>query len=247
MSGCRSLHRAASLHALAMLILLAAGPARAASPSASIGYDFDRGPSGQETRSIVGLAGLGFGSGDLVLGALRFDDSTIGPGTGMVAGGSSRLAPSSGARVLGTRFVGDDGYRAWRIKAGPQWSLGGASLWIFYQHDSNNLTGVSDGGAGELMVPLAFQWTVKLSGSYGRSGDVTGYATAIGAAWTPVPHLKLSGEVGVASNALGSSVGPGGRPSLLPGLLGDPRTESRSETGYEAASTASLAVRIALP
>jgi len=60
MSDCRSRPRAdAGLPALATLIVLASGPAHAASPSASIGYDFYRGPSGQQTHAIVGLAGLG--------------------------------------------------------------------------------------------------------------------------------------------------------------------------------------------
>ncbi|HEY2955341.1 MAG TPA: hypothetical protein VGK89_08860 [Candidatus Eisenbacteria bacterium] len=226
---------------------LAASPARAAAPSASVSYDFHRGPTGEETRSAAALAGLSFESGDIVLGGLRFDDDLIGAGLGLVSGGSVRLADGTGVRALGSRFIGDDGYRGWRLKAGPEWSLAGGSLWIFYQHDSSNLADDSDGGAGEMTVPVSPAWSVKLGGSYGRSGAATGWAASLGAAWMIIPHLELSGDAGLANNSPGASAGPAGRSTILGGLLGRDRAASRSEPVAEAGTTASLALRFTLP
>src|SRR5438093_10907047 len=90
--------------------------AHAATPAASLGCDFRRGAEGQETRAATAAGTLGFGSGDLLLGAMRYDDSVVGPGSAVIVGGGLALQAPLAMRVVGTRFVGDEGYRGWRLK-----------------------------------------------------------------------------------------------------------------------------------
>jgi hypothetical protein len=220
-------------------------PAEAAVPSAALGYDYSRGPAGQETHSVLGIAGVSLGAGDVLGGVMRFDDSVVGPGYGLVLGGGASPGGSTSLRVLASRFVADESYRAWRLKSGPVVNLAGGTLGLSWVHEANNLGPDTDSGLGELAIPLASQWTGKLTGSYGRSGDVNGFAASAGAAWTIVPHLEVGGELGVARNAPSTTPGPrGGGLGLLDPLLGGGQAPEPSD---EVGATTSLSVRATFP
>ena len=206
----------------------------------------EAGKAGQ-TQAALGVADLASGSGDVLGGVMRFDDSVVGPGYGLVLGGGTSLGGPTSLRVLGTRFLGDRDYRAWRLKAGPLWSLpGGGSLGLYYVHDENNRSPDTESGAGELGVPLAAGWSGKLAGSYGRAEDVTGYSAAVGAGWTAIPHLELGADVGIARNPPATaSPGPNGG-GLLGPLLGEDPASPPARVDRVAATT-SLSLRVTFP
>lgn len=230
---------------LVAAVTVSARLAGAATPSGAVGLDYYRGPSGAETRSALGIGGLGFVVGDVLAGLVGFDDQLVGSGYGLLIGGGVRLGGTAALRLLATRFEAREDYRAWRVKLGPQWSLPqGAALGLFWVHDSNNLTPDTESGAGEFSFPLIPAWTGKLSGSYGRSSEATGYSVSAGALWALAPHLELGGDLGLARNppaatpgpsggVLGSILGPGERPAIAP--------------NEPVSAIASLSLRLALP
>jgi hypothetical protein len=198
------------------------------------------------TRSALGLGDLAFGGTDVLAGVLRFDDSTVGSGTGFVFGGGTSLGGPLSLRVLASRFVGDGDYRAWRIKTGPQWSLpGGGTLGISWVHDTNNLGPDTESGAGELAVPVAHAWTAKLAGAYGRSEQTDGYAATVGAAWSAIPHLELSADVGAARNPP-STLTPAPSRGLLSPVLGN-GPPSQQDTATPIAATSTISLRVTFP
>lgn len=225
------------------LTLALCGRSAGAAASGAAGYDYYRGMEHRETHTVLGVAGVPVGAGDVLGGGLWFDDDVVGSGYGLVLGGGIALGGPAALRVLTTRFVGDEGYRAWRVKVGPQWTLaGGGTLGLSWVRDVNNLGPDTDGGAGELSVPLASRWTGRLSGSIGRSGDVTGYAASAGAGWTVAPHLELAGELGLARNPPATTPAPsGGR--LLPPIL-DPGEPPPAQADDEVATTTLLSLRV---
>jgi len=232
---------------IAVLAVIAwVSPAAAIAPSGALGLDLYDGPHGHETRSALAVAGLDFGAGDVVGGAMRFDDSVVGPGWGLIGGGGISLGGPMSLRILASRFVGDRDYRAWRVKAGPLWNLGrGGTLGLYWVHDDNNAGAEGESGAGELAVPLVPRWTAKLAGSYGRAGDVTGYAASVGASWALIPHLELGGDVGLARNPP-ATTSPGPAGGFLDPILGGGPGAS-SSTSDEIAATTSLSLRVTLP
>ena len=140
--------------------------------------------------------------------------------------------------------MGDGDYRAWRLKSGLQWGLpGGGTLGLFWVHDANNLGSDTESGSGELSLPVAHGWTGKLSGAYGRSEENDGYLAAVGASWTAIPHLELSGEVGAARNPPATTPAPSR--GLLRPILGGP--EQDPSTSNRVSATTSLTLRVAFP
>jgi len=228
-----------------MIVLLAgAGPAHAASPSAAVSLDQYEGPADQRTRSALALGDLSFARGDVLAGAMRFDDTSVGAGFGLVAGGGVPLGGPLSVRVLGSRFFGDGDYRAWRLKAGPQWGLpAGGSLGVFWVRDHNNVGSDTKSGSAECSIPLVRGWTGKLSGAYGRVGDRDGYAAAVGASWALIPRLELGGELGAARNPPATTPAPA-RGLLDPILGGHP---NQPEPSNEVAMTTSISVRATFP
>jgi hypothetical protein len=229
---------------LAVVAFGSAGPSTAATPSGAVSFDLYNGPADQVTKSALALGDLAFGGADVVGGVLRFDDTTVGMGNGFVVGGGWTVAAPLSVRVLASRFVGDGDYRAWRLKSGPQWGLpGGGTLGLFWVHDTNNVGPDTESGAGELSVPVTHGWTGKLSGAYGRSEESDGYVAAVGASWTAVPHLELSGEVGAARNPPATTPAPSR--GLLSPILGGPQQEQSMTNQVSATST--LTLRVAFP
>ena len=243
------LSRAACAACLVLLCSGARHSALATAASGAVGYDYYSGPNGQQTHAGLGIAVLGVGSGDLLAGALRFDDNIVGPGSGVLLGGGVPLGERVKLRMLGTRFVGDRDYRAWRLKIGPQWSApAGGVLGAFYIHDSNNLGPDTRSGTGELSVPLSKAWAGKFSLSYGRCDEVSGFASTVGAEWTPVPHVGLSADLGFARNPPGTTVGPaapGG--GVLQSILGTGHASGAERTDEKVTGTTSVSLRVTFP
>jgi hypothetical protein len=223
---------------------LGAGTAGAASLGASAGYEVSRAGGDRETQAAIGSLSLELGAGDLVLGALRFDDSQVGIGTGFILGGGIELAPATRLRLLGTRFAADDGYRALRLRAGPQWSLERATAGLFYTYDASDQAPDAHGATGELFLGLVPRLAGKLSASLASAEGVSGYAGGAGLIWTVVPHLELSGELGLARNLAAAGAGsPTG--GLLDRVFGPGAGESSASD--ELVPTAVLGARVTFP
>jgi len=244
-----SLRRAFAI--LASVALLApAAPARAVSLAGITGYEYDSGIDAR-TGSGAFLGGvLGTATAQLSLATARYDQKTVGQGWTWSGGGAVVLSGPLALRGQYSRILGDDSYRAWRAKAGPQFTLPHGALlqlWYVRYEDVNGL--VSNAAAFEHSTPLVDNITAKLSGSYGAvAGGPKGGEAMIGATWTPVEHLELSAATGLADDAALAQSGPhrglvSGGP--LGGLLGGPGGTTTTENRYS--STSRLGISVSFP
>jgi hypothetical protein len=227
-------------------------PAEAASLTAVGGYDHYAGAAGQRTDGAVGALVLGVAGGDLMVAGVRYDDTTIGPGTSLTAGVG---VPVGGAklRIAGTRFLGDDAFRAWRAKIGPQLSLpGGRTLTLSYQRYQDNQSSHSNGAIAEATAPIMERLGAKASASYATVMEgPAAVQGSVGLSWSPIAHLELSGEVGAARNASAVAGQPipgrqpiGGLPILGGGSSGGTGPSSIQE---QVVRTVLVGVRVSLP
>ncbi|MBI5710509.1 MAG: hypothetical protein HZC42_09430 [Candidatus Eisenbacteria bacterium] len=230
--------------------LAAGAPQVCAAPVAGVaGYEYFTGAGGQITRGVLAAGVLGLGGAELLAAGVRYDDNLVGRGVSLTGGLGVPLLPAVTLRTQGSRFVGDGSYRAWRVKAGPQFSLPvGSSLQLWYMRYEDNQDVRSDGAIVEGAVPLAGRLTAKLSASYATAPqDLKVVQGAVGLGWTVVPHLELSGEVGLAQN--GSVVY--GEPFRGPGLPllggGNSSTARTQETVNQMEATTLLGVRVTFP
>jgi hypothetical protein len=215
--------------------------------SSSASVDAYTGPASHWTRAALGLGDIAFDRIDILGGAMRFDDAIVGPGYGVVLGGGVSLTGPVTVRVLVTRYLGDQGYRAWRIKTGPQWELPRGSLGISFVHDANNDGPESESASGELSLRVTSDLAARANGSYGRTSELEGFALALGTSWTVVPHLELAGDMGIARNPPAATPGPsGGGP--LNGLPGPGRrAHEMTPTSDQVGATTELVVRVSFP
>ena len=231
---------------LACALAACAPQVRAASVVGAAGYEYYGGPGGQITRGALLAGVVSLGGTELVVAGVRYDDNLVGKGVNATAGLGVPAGPAVKLRVQGSRFVGDGSYQAWRVKAGPEFELPrGQSVQLWYMHYQDNHQVKSDGAILEAAIPLADRLTGKLNASYATAPqDLRVLQGAVGLAWTVVPHLELSGEIGLAQN--GSAVygepfrGPG-----LPLLGGGQSSETGTQqTVNQTGTTALFGVRV---
>src|SRR5262249_27564771 len=140
----------------AAVSLSTAGSAFAAPFQVGGGYDYYSGPADQITRTGLAMASVGFGPmGNASVLGLRYDDNQTGKGNGFAGGIGMPLLPASTLQVWGYRYIGDDTFRGWRVKAGPRFGIpGGSNIGLYYTHYEDNSDTRLDGGLAELSVPL---------------------------------------------------------------------------------------------
>ena len=225
-----------------------------ASPVAAVGgYDHYAGPFGQQTDGVLGAVVVGAAGADFTLAGVRYDDSSIGQGFNVTGGVGVPLAPLTTLRAQGTRFVGDETFRAWRAKVGPQFNLpGDRSVTLSYAHYQDNLSSRSDGVIAEAATPLIPKLGGKASASY--ASTVAGPAAlqgSVGLSWSPVHRFELSGEVGVSRNASGAAGAPFPSQGPLDGLPiiggGSSSTPPAPESTHHVEGTVLLGVRVSVP
>jgi hypothetical protein len=224
----------------------------AAAPLAALGgYDHYAGPFGQQTDGVLGAVVMGAAGADLTLAGVRYDDTTIGPGTSVTGGVGVPLAAVAMLRVTGTRFINDDSFRAWRAKVGPQFNLPrGRSVSLSYAHYQDNLAAHSNGVIAEAATPLVARLTGKATTSYATTPQgPSALQGSVGLGWSPVRRFELSGEVGVARNAAGAAGQPfpargplDGLPLIGGGPGGGPPQDSEKVEG-----TVLIGVRVIVP
>jgi hypothetical protein len=180
------------------------------------------------------------------LTGLRYDDNLIGRGNGGIVGLGLPLAPAATFQIWGTRFIGDQDFRAWRLKGGPRLGLPvGVNAGLYYSHFEDNIGDRSDGAIAEVAAPLVAHFTGRASAAAATlPRDLKSFEGTVGLGWAPVHGLELSGDVGIAHNgSIGAgppSAGPLGLP-LLGGPPGQSTTNSRTDRTFL------LGVRVTLP
>lgn len=212
------------------------------------GYDYSSGPADQITRSALAFGNVGLGpAGNLTVAGLRYDDSRIGEGVGIV-GGLGVPVPLGALQLWGYRYIGDEAFRAWRIKTGPRIAIpGGSSLDLFYAHYEDNADAKTDGGIAELGVPVK-------PGLTGRANAALGFAPAeprsaqagLGVTWAPVRFVELLGDVGLARNGTLTGTSFPARRSLLP-LVGGGSPGGSSTVESDIESTWQVGIRVTFP
>lgn len=232
--------------ALVALVTRTAWPAALAGGG---GFDYYQGPGGEFTRSALGILGASAAEGNAALTLMRYSDNLTGDGTGYVGAVGAVVSPTTTLRAWGSRFVGDDSLRAWRVKAGPLVQLAnGGAVGLYYTHAEDNLGGRSDGGSAELSLPFATRFTGRAGAAFATApGGLHAGQGSIGLGFTPVHGLELSSEAGLAWNGtLTTAPGPSRGPLL--GLLGGGGGGSaRTNPSARVDPLLQLGVRVLLP
>jgi hypothetical protein len=214
------------------------------------GFEYYSGPQDQITRTAQGTVAMGAGPvGSLALTALRFDDSNVGDGNALAASLGVPLAALATLRVTGIRFIGEESYRAWRVKAGPEFGLpASVRLGLFYTHFQDQADFQSDGVVGETSMPLAGGLIGRANASYASAPDaLSSKQAAIGLGWTPIRFIEIYGEGGIAVNgALASSPIPSRNLLPLP-ILGEPDASSAPRKESKTEGTATVGFRLVFP
>jgi hypothetical protein len=237
---------------------LAASPPALADTVGLIGADYSS-VEGQVTKGVLGAAVLGFQSGGFLTAAgTRYDDNLIGDGFSVTAGVGAPIGGGILARVFGTRWIGANEFRAWRVKGGPfkRWDSGTYVGLSFVRHEQDD-GATATGGIVEASVPVAARWRAVVSGSaasLGSGGEsVSGSA---GMAWQAASRLEVQAEAGVSRNGAlgttttsGSSGGGGGPLSGLP-LIGrgpDRTAEQATTESRNLSGTVTMGIRVLFP
>ncbi len=222
-----------------------------------LGADYSSTES-QVTKGLVGAAVLGFSNGGFLTAAgTRYEDTLIGDGVSVTAGAGAPVAGALIARVFGTRWIGANEFRAWRLKAGPfvQWG-GGASLGLSFVRHTQADGATATGGIAEASLPLSPRWRALVTGtaaSLGQGGQSA--SGSAGVAWQAAPRFEVQAEAGVARNgALGTSAGQatggGGPLGGLPLLDRGQERAAAPRGGEEAAQvsgTFTVGLRVLFP
>jgi len=225
-----------------------------ADTSGLIGADYSS-VGGQITKGAVGAAVLAFdGGGFLTAAGAGYDDNRIGDGVSLTAGVGAPLGAFALARAFGTSWLGENDYRAWRLKAGPFFQWGGGT-WVglsFVRFDDGD-GGDATGGMLEASVPVAPTWRAVATGSAASIGDGRESASgSAGVAWQPTSRWEVQIEGGAARNgSLGTTSGSaGGGGGLLGGLplLGRGQgNQAATQEENKISGTLSLGMRVLFP
>ena len=238
-----------------MAFAVAASPRDASAIGGGVGIDYMSGPGDQSTQDALGYLSTKLGDGDLTLIGARYDNKEIGAGTLGGVGVGLPVAGLTLVRVSGARTIGDQGYRAWRLQAGPEFNVGGGrTLGVFYLHLEDNLASLSNGVVTELGVPIS----PVLAGGLGASiaskeGGRTSVQGSASMTWGPVERVQLLGEMTVGQNVVGftqsGSPSQGGVLGRLP-IVGHGRSQGQAgvvKAEYGAQATALVGIRFLFP
>jgi hypothetical protein len=166
------------------------------------GLEYYDGPD-QLTRSAMAIVGAEASGRSASLALMRYSDSQVGDGMGYALGIGVPLAPGAELRAWGTRFVGDETLRSWRVKFGPLAEFAGLSTaGLYYTHAEDNAGLRSNGAAAELTTPLGARFTGRAGAAHASAGDgLNATQATVGLGFAPVPSVELSAETGLARNA----------------------------------------------
>jgi hypothetical protein len=239
---------------LATAIAQAASPASAAAISAGAGIDYQAGPGAQSYRGALLFASAEATPGDLTLAAIRYKDSTLGPGIAGFANAGVKVVPALRVRLLGLRSIGDHGFDAWRLRAGPELNVASdVTLGAYYLRLHDDAPESFNAAGVELTLPITPALSGQVGTSYGRwsRGETTVQGMLAGA-FRAGARVQLLCEVDVGRNVFTTSTtapSSGGIWGGLPiaGGLGNGGSSTEQRTDRSITSAAQLGVRFLIP
>ena len=197
--------------ALALVLGLAGVPSSEAALTAGVGADYFSGPDGQIVRDVLGYVGTSAKRSDLTFAVARYDNSHIGPGTSVSAVGTFLVEPTTFVQLSGTRSVGSQGFRAWRLSAGPIFGIGqGRWLALTLSRSQDTFGTGAMGVTSEMGIPLSprVAGSVRASMASVEEGGTSFLGTA-GATWSPASRMQLFGELSVGRDVIALPQGGG--------------------------------------
>ena len=183
---------------------LAGAPPSEAALTAGVGADYFAGPDGQIVRDVLGYAGSSTPGTDLTFAVARYDNSNLGPGTSVSAVGTFLVKPTVLLQLSGTRSVGSQDFRAWRLSAGPIFGIGqGRWLALTLSRSQDTFGTGATGLSSELSVPLSpkVAGSVRASLASVEAGGTSFLGTA-GALWSPARRVQFFGELSVGRDVI---------------------------------------------
>ena len=239
---------------LAGAAFLAVRPVAAGTMTGGAGVDYQTGPEAQSYRSALLFGSADLASGDFTVAAVRFGDSSVGPGISGFANAGPRITFASRLRVIGLRTIGDRAYRAWRVRAGPELNLTSeVTLGAYYLRAQDNSAGNFDAGGVELSVPIARGVSGQVGSSYGKwDGGATTAQGMMAGTWHAGSRVQFLCEVDVGRNVMTTSSSAPSGGGILGGLpitggLGNGGSVTESRTENRVTATSQLGVRFLFP
>jgi len=239
---------------LAGVAFLAVRPVSAGTMTGGAGVDYQTGPEAQSYRSALLFGSADLASGDFTVAAVRFDDSSVGPGISAFANAGLRITSASRLRVIGLRTIGDGAYRAWRVRAGPELNLTSeVTLGAYYLRAQDNSAGDFDAGGVELSVPIARGVSGQVGSSYGKwDGGATSAQGMMAGTWHAGSRVQFLCEVDVGRNVMTTSSSAPSGGGILGGLpitggLGNGGSVTESRTENRVTATSQFGVRFLFP
>jgi len=231
--------------------------AGAATLSGGAGVDYSAGPNSQSYRGALLFGAASGARADLTLAGIRYDQSVTGEGYGAFASAGLKLYSTLKVRGTGVRLIGDEDLRAWRLRAGPEWSLSpSVTLGAAYLHYIDGGSTSFRGGSVEATVPLRTGLSGQVGSSYGTwEGGATTAEGILGASWQAAPRIQLLCEVDVGRNVITTSsttsaggLGSGGMLGNLPIVgQGSGGGSTQSTTEHSTSATGQIGMRFSIP
>jgi hypothetical protein len=189
-------------------------------------------------------AGLLFGTvslplADATLALIRYDDSVTGRGNALFANAGVPIPGLMRIRVIGTRSLGDEGYRSWKLRAGPEWSIHLLTLGVYGLHQQDNASSRLNAVGAEAGTSIVPSLTAQVGGMVGRrEGSGSSSQGSCSLVWAAFSHVQLVGEIdvgtGVPTSTTSSSGGGPLQPMPVEGLgTGRPGERTTSEQRVE--------------
>jgi len=234
-------------------IALVAGPAHAAAISGGAGVDYQAGPDAQSYRGALLFGSADLAPGNLTVAAIRYEDSRLGPGIGGFANAGVNIASAFRLRVIGLRTIGDHGFDAWRLRGGPERSVGtDATLGAYYLRLHDDAPENFDAAGFELTVPVLRGLSAQAGASYGRwSGGATTLQATLAGTFRAGARVELLSEIDVGRNVTTTS-SPSSSGGIWSGLplaknLGNGGSATGSRTDLRINSAGQLGARFLIP
>jgi hypothetical protein len=196
-------------HGAMLLSLLLAGSVRPASAvvTAGGGYDYQGGPHGLTWSAPLAFGTVAGEEGDATLAVYRYHSSDTGWGWSGLANLGLSFGSDAGGRVVLTRAVGDQDYRAWRVQGGPTVRLReGRSLFAYVAHFEDNQEEKLTQLGAEASIPLSPAVSGLAGGALGKwQGDVSSAQGVLGLTYSGWKSFHVFGQVMFGKNIASAS------------------------------------------
>ena len=171
------------------------------------GYDYQGGPPGLTWSAPLVFGTVSGGENDATLALYRYHSSDNGWGWSGLANVGVSFGSGVGARAIGTRAIGDQDYRAWRVQAGPTFSLReGRSLFVYAAHFEDDQSEHLNQIGAEAGIPLSPVLSGTAGGAFGKwQGDVSSAQGVLGLTWSGPKVLQIFGQALFGTNIASAS------------------------------------------